>query len=268
MLRVPSVFSAGSSEPESFIERAVELDMPAMALADQKWPLWCLHAFIPQQSINQVKAHIGAEIAVSSFGNRLVPAEWLPHQCPDEPPRIVLLCASQVGYQNLCQLITRFKMREATKAEGAATFDDLEEFSAGLICLTGGEEGPLAAALNGGGEACARTTLDRLTSIYGHSNVYVELQRHLEREEEYRNIALLNIASTLDLPIIATNGVRCATQVIVNFSTYLLRFAITRLFTMPDRLLMQKFLVPSALDARDVTIFFAIFPRRLPILAL
>ena len=46
------------------------------------------------------KAHIGAEIAVSSFGNRLTPPGWLPHQFPDEPPRVVLLCASQTGYQN------------------------------------------------------------------------------------------------------------------------------------------------------------------------
>ena len=44
---------------------------------------------------------------------------------------LLLLCASQTGYQNLCQLITRFKMRETTKAEGAATLEDLEEFSRG-----------------------------------------------------------------------------------------------------------------------------------------
>ena len=143
-LHASSAFSflAGASEPESFIERAVELDMPAMALADRNG-LYGVARFHTSAKQNQIKAHIGAEIAVSSFGNRLVPPEWLPHRCPDEPPRIVLLCASQVGYQNLCQLITRFKMRETTKAEGAATFDDLEEFSSGLICLTGGEEGPL-----------------------------------------------------------------------------------------------------------------------------
>ena len=211
-LHASSAFSflGGASEPESFIERAVELEMPAMALADRNG-LYGAARFHTSAKLNKVKAHIGAEIAVSSFGMRLVPAEWLPHHCPEEPPRIVLLCASQVGYQNLCQLITRFKMRESTKAEGAATFDDLEEFSSGLICLTGGEEGPLAVALNSAGEAAARTSLDRLTSIYGHSNLYVELQRHHQREEEYRNAALLNIASCIGLPTIATNGARCAT---------------------------------------------------------
>jgi error-prone DNA polymerase len=213
-LHASSAFSflAGSSEPESFIERAVEISMPAMALADRNG-LYGVARFHTSAKHNQVKAHIGAEIAVSSFGNRLVPQEWLPHQYADEPPRIVLLCASQIGYQNLCQLITRFKMREATKAEGAATFEDLEEFSDGLICLTGGEEGPLAATLNREGEVGARKALDRLTSIYSRNNVFVELQRHLEREEEVRNSELLNIASGMGLPIIATNGVRCARQV-------------------------------------------------------
>ncbi len=212
-LHASSAFSflAGSSDPESFIERAVEIGMPAMALADRNG-LYGAARFHTSAKHSQVKAHIGAEIAVSSCGNRLMPAEWLPHCFPYEPPRIVLLCASQVGYQNLCQLITRFKMRETTKAEGAATFDDLDEFSAGLICLTGGEEGPLAAALGLNGEPGASKVLDRLTSIYGHGNVYVELQRHLEREEEFRNVALQNIASRVGLPIIATNGVRCATK--------------------------------------------------------
>ena len=212
-LHASSAFSflAGSSQPESYIERAVELGMPSMALADRNG-LYGVARFHTSAKLNSIKAHIGAEIAVSSFGSKLVPPAWLPHHYPDEPPRIVLLCTSQTGYQNLCQLITRFKMRESTKAEGAATFDDLEEFSSGLVCLTGGDEGQLAAALNNGGEHAARTSIDRLVSIYGRQNLYVELQRHHEREEECRNAALLEVATSFGLPIIATNGVRCATS--------------------------------------------------------
>jgi error-prone DNA polymerase len=211
-LHASSAFSflAGASAPEALIERAVEIDMGSMALTDRNG-VYGSARFHTSAKLNGIKAHIGAEIAVSSFGSRLVPPEWLPHRCPDEPPRIVLLCTSQAGYQNLCQLITRFKMRETTKAEGAATFDDLEEFSSGLICLTGGEEGPLASTLNRGGLDSARTSLDRLVSIYGHGNVYVELQRHQLRDEECRNVALLNLATQLALPVVATNGTRCAT---------------------------------------------------------
>ena len=211
-LHAASAFSflESSSAPESYIERAVELNMPAMALADRNG-LYGVARFHISGNLNEVKAHIGAEIAVSSFGERLTPPAHLPNQCPHEPPRIVLLCKSQTGYQNLSQLITRFKMREATKAEGAATFEDLEEFSEGLICLTGGEEGPLASSLANDGESAATRQLDRLISIYGHNNIYIELQRHRERQQESRNVSLLSLATKLRLPIVATNGVQCAT---------------------------------------------------------
>jgi len=210
-LHATSAFSflAGASLPERLIQRAVELEMPAIALADRNGVYGAARFHTAAQPC-QVKAHIGAEIAVESFGNRATPAAWLPHQFPLEPARVVLLCSSQIGYQNLCQLITRFKMREATKAEGAATIEDLEEFSAGLICLTGGEEGALAGALARGGESEARKITERLTAIYGRGNVYVELQRHQEREEECRNQSLLRVAESMGLPVIATNGVRYA----------------------------------------------------------
>ena len=204
-------FLAGASQPESFIERALELDMPSIALADRNG-FYGAARFHASAKRNNVRAHIGAEIAVSSYGNRLRPPQWLPHQYPDEPPCIVLLCATQAGYQNLCQLITRLKMRETTKAEGAATLDDLEEFSSGLICMTGGNEGPLAAALARGGEKEAGGLLDRLASIYGRGNLFLELQRHHERDEECRNQSLLNLSSRSRIPMIATNGVRCATS--------------------------------------------------------
>ncbi|MGA2653784.1 MAG: error-prone DNA polymerase [Terracidiphilus sp.] len=212
-LHASSAFSflAGASQPEALAERVQQLEMPAIAIADRNG-IYGAARFHTMATKCSVKAHIGAEIAVSSFGNTLTPPDWLPHQYPSEPPRLLLLCASQIGYQNLCQLVTRFKMRETTKAEGAATLDDLEEFSAGLICLTGGEEGPLAAALAHKGRSEACKIVDRLTNIYGRANLYIELQRHQQRDEECRNQSLLHLASSLRLPVIATNGVRYATQ--------------------------------------------------------
>ena len=185
--------------------------MPALALADRNG-LYGAARFHTAAQRSGLRAHIGAEIAVSSFGQRLQPAAWLPHTPHHEPARVVLLCASQVGYQNLSQLITRFKMREETKAEGAATLDDLAEFSAGLICLTGGDEGPLAAALSNQGGPCAASIAEQLTAIYGRGNLYIELQRHQQRDEEARNQALLQLAEILHLSIVATNGVRAATE--------------------------------------------------------
>jgi error-prone DNA polymerase len=211
-LHAASAFSflEGASQPESLIERAVELEMPAMALLDRNG-VYGSARFHTSAKTNKVQAHIGAEVGVSSLGLRLTPPAWLPHQYVEEPARLPLLCKSREGYQNLCLLITQFKMRETTKKEGAATNDELQQYASGLVCLTGGDEGPLAAALVHGGENAGRKTVEQLIHIFGHENVYIELQRHYEREEEWRNQVAIRIARSLKLPVVATNGVRYAT---------------------------------------------------------
>lgn len=211
-LHAASAFSflQAASLPEDLIDRAVELEMPAMALLDHNG-VYGAARFHTSAKRNAIRAHIGAEVSVSSFGPRLTPPQWLPHQHKSEPARLSLLCTSRAGYQNLCQLITQFKMREATKGDGATTFDDLSQYASGLVCLTGGDEGPLAAALTRGGEGAGRETVGQLMRIFGRENVYIEIQRHQEREQEWRNQASIRIARSLNLPLIATNGVRYAT---------------------------------------------------------
>jgi error-prone DNA polymerase len=210
-LHTASAFSflEGASLPEDLIQRAAELNMPAIALLDRNG-VYGAARFHTLAGKHGVRAHVGAEIAVSSLGRRLTPPAWLPHNHAPEPARLPLLCTSRTGYQNLCQLITRFKMRETTKCEGAATLEDLEQYSSGLVCLTGGDEGPVAAALMRGGESEAVTVTEQLVRLFGQQNVYVELQRHGEREEEWRNQAAIRIAHRLGLPLLATNGVRYA----------------------------------------------------------
>src|SRR5258708_35151637 len=75
--------------------------------------------------------------------------------------RLPLLIEDREGYRNLCRLLTRIKMR-AAKCEGAAGWDDLEEHVGGLVCLTGGASGPVAAALAHGGPEAAPAALGQL----------------------------------------------------------------------------------------------------------
>ncbi len=229
-LHAASAFSflEGSSQPEDLIERALELEIPAVALLDRNGFYGSARMHTSGER-NKIRAHVGAEISTSAFGPQLTHAPRLPHQNRRDPAELrtagaegasastaspaclPLLCASRAGYQNLCQLITQFKMREPTKAEGAANLNDLAQYSEGLLCLTGGDEGPLAAALTAGGEPAARALLENLTHLYGRHNVFVELQRHQLRDQEARNQAAIRLARSLRLPIVATNGVRYAT---------------------------------------------------------
>src|SRR6202158_5901476 len=160
---------------------------------------------------------MGAEVTYGAFSPRrrcgCVVTRQSPVTTQDEcllGVRLPLLVASRTGYQNLCRLITKMKLRVGRKEGASASSSDFIEHADGLICLTGGEEGPLAAALAQGGPQAAFEVVKRLTEIFGRQNVYVELQRHFHREEEYRNRVAIEIAEALHLPLLATNGVNYA----------------------------------------------------------
>ena len=61
-----------------------------------------------------------------------------------------------------------------------------------------------------GGMVEARHKLERLIFIYGRENVYVELQRHYNREQEARNQSAISLERSLGLPLLATQGAQYA----------------------------------------------------------
>ncbi|MGA2335966.1 MAG: error-prone DNA polymerase [Terriglobales bacterium] len=198
-------FLEGASIPEELIAVCANLGMPAMALLDRDGVYGSPRFHLAAKKAG-IKAHIGAEVTCAAF----------PPWCLRGGFRLPLLVASRAGYQNLCRLITKMKLRVGRKIGACASDLDFIEHAGGLICLTGGEEGPLAAALTQGGPPAAFEAVKRLTEIFGRSsfgqsNVYVELQRHFHREEEYRNRIAIEIAESLHLPLLATNGVNYAT---------------------------------------------------------
>ena len=211
-------FLEGASLPEDLIARCAQLGMPAMALLDRDGVYGAPRFYMAAQKA-KIKAHMGAEITCDISDFRLKIADLRPGKSESicnlqskicNPFRLPLLVSCRLGYQNLCRLITKMKLR-AQKGEGAVREDELQEYAAGLICLTGGDDGPLASALARGGMEEARRSVECLTRIFGHENVYVELQRHFHRKQEARNRAAVEIARSLKLPLLATNGVCYAT---------------------------------------------------------
>jgi error-prone DNA polymerase len=209
-------FLEGASVPEELAEVCAAHQMPAMALLDRDGVYGAPRFHLAMKRLD-LKTHIGAEVT-----SLLKCANANPLH-----PRISLLCASRAGYQNLCRLITRTKLRAprylstlprrtnpkedaVLHSQALASLIDLSEFSTGLICLTGGDEGPLAYSLAYGGIETGRSVLERLIAIYGHENVYVELQRHYNRAQEARNQAAIELAHSLRLPLLATQGAQYA----------------------------------------------------------
>jgi len=165
-------FLEGSSAPEELVAVTSALDQPALAILDRDNISGAARFHMAAKKAG-IRAHIGAEITCTDG-----------HRYP-------LLAENRRGYQNLCRLITRMKMR-AQKGEGAAMPEEFAEFSDGLVCLLDRPE-------------------TRVVDLFGAKNIFVELQRHYNREQEARNQSLIDFARKHQLPLVATNGVSHAT---------------------------------------------------------
>ncbi|HKB24437.1 MAG TPA: DNA polymerase III subunit alpha [Methylomirabilota bacterium] len=192
-LHAQSAFSflEGAAEPEAFVAEAARLEMPAVALVDRDG-VYGAPRFTRAALAAGIRPIVGSELTLA------------------DGSRLPLLVEDREGYQNLCRLITLMKLRttkagRAAKGEVAATLDDIEPYAAGLVCLTGGARGPLAMRLARGDDAGAREVLDRLLAIFGSSGCYVEVQRHLAREQERILQRLVELARAARAPLAGAN---------------------------------------------------------------
>ena len=141
--------------------------MPGMAMVDRNGVYGAVRFHMAARKAG-VRAHIGSEIACTNGVS------------------YPLLAETREGYRNLCRLITRMKLR-AKKGEGAVTLEELGEFGRGLVCIT-------------------RHADERLIECFGRHNVYAEVQRHFEREEEARNQETRERARRLGIGMVAANA--------------------------------------------------------------
>src|SRR5262245_34377134 len=228
-LHVASAFSflQGASLPETLVERAATLGYPALALLDADG-VYGAPRFHKAAEKAGLRAIIGAELTIEAYREAAprarsaspTGAEGAGPTGPKGPPhrwRLPVLVASAEGYRNLCRLVTQMKMRASLpgppprtparwggKGEGALLLHEFEGMTAGLIALAGRPILDVRQHGLGG-------LLDRLVGLFGRSQVYVELQRHLLRDEESENAALTELAQAFRVPVMASNDVRFAT---------------------------------------------------------
>jgi error-prone DNA polymerase len=217
-LHAASAFSFldGASLPEALVERAAALGYPALALLDRDGVYGAPRVHLAAKKAG-IKAIIGAELTVSTSDVRppLHPSA-IGDRSSDAIFRLPVLIESPAGYRNLCRLLTRAKLRSQApgsppraparwggKEEGALALHELDGCTEGLIAL-GGRAMLNAARFGVGG------LIDRLVGVFGRANTYLELQRHLLRDEEADNHALRDLAAAFHVPLVATNGVRFA----------------------------------------------------------
>jgi error-prone DNA polymerase len=207
-LRARSAFSflEGATAPEELAESAVAAGYDAIALGDRDGVYGAPRFYQAARQLG-LRAIVGAELTLgdSSLDNRN----------DAEPPRLYVLVPDRERYKNLCRLITASKLRiigrnpdgsprYPAKGQSRVTLEDLEEFGHGMIALAGSITGPLACLLARGQDP--RPLCDRLQGIFGPANLFIDIQRHLDPDEERLNRKLIALADDRRIPLVATNG--------------------------------------------------------------
>ena len=127
------------------------------------------------------------------------------------PAPLVLLAQNAAGYANLMKLNSCAYI-DAGGALPQVSIDELCDHAAGLICLTGGPNGPLGKLLQDSQTDKAQALIGRMTDAFA-GRLYVELQRHPsddQRPPEAERLTekwFVETAYAMDLPLVATNDV-------------------------------------------------------------
>jgi DNA polymerase-3 subunit alpha len=193
----------GAVPVKKLVKLAAEAQMPAIAVTDTNNMFAALEFSVTAKGAG-VQPIVGCQVSLAHD-----PAQ--PGEKPRAPAPIVLLAQSEAGYLNLMKLNSCLYLDKGGQ-QIQVTLEELERYSGGLICLTGGPDGPLGRFLQAGQGTKARALMERLIAAFP-DRLYVELQRHpgeggkLPVPEAQSERGLIEMAYDLGLPLVATNDV-------------------------------------------------------------
>ena len=196
-LRLHSEFSVvdGTNRIDDAVQVAADDKQPALALTDLNNLFGTIKFYKQARSIG-VKPLLGAEIYLESLT-----------QDANHLSKMILLVQSQQGYLNLCELLSRGWTQNVHKAVGVIKLAWLQELSQGLIALSGAQSGPVGQALVQGDLSRASELALQIAGIFPH-RFYIELQRAGRSDDEAHVVAAVQLASNLNLPVVATHPVQ------------------------------------------------------------
>jgi DNA polymerase-3 subunit alpha len=174
---------------------------PALALTDTDNLFGALE-FSEKLAAQGIQPIIGCALAIDFADQEGTPRSG--NGVSPKLPRVVLLAAREAGYRSLMRLNSRAFLETAPNEQPHLQLSWLECETEGLIALSGGPGGPLDAALAAGQGSIAANRCALLARLFG-DRFYVELQRHDIAAERSIEPALIELAFTHGIPLVATN---------------------------------------------------------------
>ena len=187
----------GASSPEALVVQAAALGLHSLALTDHDSLAGAVRFWKAAQQ-HHLHAIFGAEVTL------------------EDGCHLTLLAENQVGYANLCRLLTASRLDQIPqddttpwpgKVAPKLAWTKFSGRTAGLIALTGCRRGPLAAPLAQDDTVAEAAVLAQLHTCFGPGQLYLELQSHRLPDDGPRNAALVALATQHRLPMVVTNNV-------------------------------------------------------------
>ena len=204
-LRVHTAYSLaeGAIKLPDLIHKLHDMGVPAVAVTDTS-NMFGGKAFSKYASDEGIKPILGCQFLL-----RNADSDDLMRSKGREldPDKIVLLVMNEEGYHNIMKLMKRFYLDNTEKGwVPQLTIQNLEDFNAGLIALTGGIEGTVGRLLLENRKKEAEDFALKLKDIFG-DRLYMEISRiGLEKEQQTED-DFIDIAYKHNIPLVATNEV-------------------------------------------------------------
>ncbi|MCL9682484.1 DNA polymerase III subunit alpha [Legionella maioricensis] len=175
----------------------------------------------------------------------------LPCHDPENPEAtfsLVLLCMNSEGYKNLTCLVSKAYQEGQYQGQPRVQNQWIDEYSAGLIALSGGKFGDIGQALLANDEALAKKRAQHWMSLFPN-RFYLEIQRTGREDETLYSEKLIALAEELNLPLVATNDVRFLDE--DDFDAHEARVCIHEGYSLADPRRVQRYSSQQYLRSAD-----------------
>jgi len=232
-LHVHSEYSLldGYSDIKKLVQRAQEMEMPALALTDHGTMFGVIDFYNSAR-----KAGIKPIIGIESYLSARNMQDRDP-QFDKRSSHLLLLAENQTGYLNL------LKIASAAQLDGfyyrpRVDHDFLARHAEGLICTSGCMSAEVPRLLKNGQIEAARKQLDWYYDVFGADNFFIELQSHEINELEQINKHLLQLGPRYDGNFVATNDVHYVDKADARYQDILLAIQTGSVLSDPNRMRM------------------------------
>ncbi|MEQ9103955.1 MAG: DNA polymerase III subunit alpha [Rhodothermales bacterium] len=191
----------GAAHISKLVDRAVELEMPAVAITDHG-NLFGVPEFYTTAKKAGIQPIIGCEFYVTASGMDDRNDRVRYHQ--------VLLAKNETGYRNLIKL-SSLSFTEGYYYKPRIDLETLKKHSEGLIATTCCLQGQVLQTILHKGEAEARKVFEMWLDVFG-DDYYIEIQDHNIPDQHTCNRVLLQWAKEYNVEVVTTNDVHYVHQ--------------------------------------------------------